>query len=148
MTDTINQMKTPAEHEQAGRDLVVTRNLVKLRNRLGFTRTAMAELLDLSPITYYRCEDQPLIGHRIWRTTAVRLGRFAYLAEITLRELEYMGTPIQALTPLRQVAVETGWTQEVLFNWYREEKITCWDLGILGLWVHDEDLHLISNAGA
>ena len=141
----MNQVKSPREHEEYGRWLVTQQWLVETRERLGLTRTAMAELLHVAPPTYNRCEDEPAFGRRIWRETAERIGRFFYLTEITLDELERFGIDFSHLIPFHVVAVKTGVMQEVLMRWYRAGEIHAEDLGVLGLWVHQEDLHLIQE---
>ncbi len=142
----IRVMKTPQEHEQSGRALVASGDIVKLRERLRLTRSAMAEMLHMSTVTYYRCEDEPQSASRMWRSTAARLGRFAYLAEITLAELATENVRVQDLTPLHMVAVQYGMPQEVLLHWYRNGTIHAEDLGILGLWIHRDDLHYLQEA--
>jgi DNA-binding XRE family transcriptional regulator len=146
VTDTISRMKSPEEHEEYGRALIVGAKLAPLRQVLGLTRTAMAEMLRVAPITYYRCEDDPSLGGRIWGTTAQRVGRLAWLAQVTLDQLDDLGIEIRKLTPFHRLAQTTGWPQEVLLKWYRAGMIEAEDLGILGLWVHDDDLHLIAEA--
>lgn len=142
----IRVMRTPLEHTNYGRDLVWTENLAFLRGRLGFTRSAMADLLHMSPLTYNKCEDDPESGRRIWASTAERLGRFAYLAELTLAELEEEGVELADLSPLHMVAMTQGIPQEVMLRWYRNGIIRGVDLGVLGLWIHKDDLHILREA--
>lgn len=142
----IRAMRTPLEHVDHGRDLVWTGDLAQLRARLGFTRSAMADLLHMSPLTYNRCEDDPNSADRMWASTAERLGRFAYLAERTLSELEGEGVTLAELTPLHMVAMNHGLPQEVMLRWYRNGIIRGVDLGVLGMWIHKDDLYLLSEA--
>lgn len=142
----IRVMRTPSEHVDYGRDLVWTGDLAKLRARLGFTRSAMADLLHMSPLTYNRCEDDPPSADRMWASTAERLGRFAYLASITLSELDHEGVVLADLTPLHMVAMTQGMPQEVMLRWYRNGIIRGVDLGVLGLWIHKDDLHILREA--
>ena len=142
----LGRMKKSQDHEKSGRALIASGNLVNLRNRLGLSRSAMTELLQLSVATYARYETEPESGWRMRPWTAERVGRFAYLAEITLAELAEDNITVDDLTPLHIAAVMHGIPQEVLFHWYRSGVIQAEDLGILGLWIHKEDLHLVEEA--
>lgn len=142
----IRGMRTPSEHAEHGRELVRSGQIVHLREELGLTRSAMADLLHLSPMTYNRFED-PDNALRMWDSTAERLGRFAYLAELTLHELEADGIKLSELTPLHLVAMTHGMPQEVILSWYRNGDIHGVDLGVLGLWIHKDDLHMLREVG-
>lgn len=133
------QVKTPQEHTTHGRTLVSTGGLTQLRERLGLTRSAMAELLHMSPVTYIRCED-PGTAFKMWASTAERLGRFAYLARITMERLESEGIYLSELTPLHIVARDYAFPQELLLSWFREGCLLAEDLGILGVWIRKADL--------
>lgn len=139
-------MRTPTEHVEAGRALVRAGRLSTLRNKLGFTRTAMADLLQLSAITYNRCEDEPRSAGAIWPSTAERLGRFHYLAEKTLTELKSEDVRLSDLMPMHVIATYHGIPQEVLWDWYRRGDIDFVDLGILGLWMYKEDLYQLDRS--
>lgn len=138
--------RLPSEHADYGRNLVWTGDLAKLRARLGLAPTAVAAMLHMSPVTYKRCETQPSSAGSMWTSTAERLGRFAYLAERTLADLESEGIRLDEMVPLHIVATTHGLPQEVLLSWYRLGAIQAEDLGILGLWIHKEDLHLVREA--
>lgn len=148
LSSSVSRVRTSVEHEQYGRNIITSSELLPLRNELGVSRTAMAEILRLSPITYYHCEDNPQFGTRIWSGTAQRVGRMCWLTRITLNHLYEDNVDIRRLTPFHRLPVKTGWPQEVLLNWYRQGRIAAEDLGILGLWVHDDDLHLIAEVAA
>jgi DNA-binding XRE family transcriptional regulator len=136
----VSVTKTLEEHEQVGRDLVRYGRLIRLRRKLGLSRTTMAELLSIAPATYIRCESQPLSSDRMWKSTAERLGRFAWLAYRQLDQLEVDGIPVDDLMPMNLVAQEYGVPQEILLQWYRQGQVEGVDLGILGLWFHRDDL--------
>ena len=140
----MGQMPTLQEHEARGRELVLREELRDLRDTLGLTRSAMAELLSMSPVTYTKCE-KPEYSGKMWTTTAERLGRFAWLAEKQLDELSEHGIIIDQLMPLPVVATVSGLPQELLMKWHRDGVIATEDLGILGLWIYREDLHLIGE---
>lgn len=142
----IGAMRTPQMHEMAGREAVMYGQLATLRQKLGLTRSGMAEILMMSPVTYNRCEDEPRSAGRMWRSTAERLGRFTWLAEQTLDRLAADGVDMAQLTHLPTVATTYGLPQEVLLRWYRSGAIHAEDLGILGLWIHKQDLHLVEEA--
>ena len=141
----IQAMQTPEQHENRGRDLVWTGQLTTLRVRLGFTRGAMAELLHMSPVTYNRCEDLPGTANSMWSSTAERLGRFSWLAEKTLADMDTINVTLSDYTPLHLLAMTHGLPQEVLLKWYREGVIQAEDLGVLGLWVHKDDEYLLNE---
>lgn len=139
-------MRTPSEHAARGRQLVADGELQQVRLSLGLSRSAMAVLLHMAQLTYNRCERRPESADRMWESTAQRLGRFVYLAELTLTELEHEGVDLKDLTPLHVLATTHGLPQEVMLKWYREGVIHAEDLGILGLWVHKDDLHFLRQA--
>jgi hypothetical protein len=143
----ICSMPTVDDHVAAGRSLVGDKRLVTLRHRLGFTRSAMANVLHMSPSAYNKLEDIEGAWERMWTSTAERLGRFEFLAEITLNELATDGLPtLEDLSPLHVIATQHGLPQELMLKWYREGKLPAWDLGILGLWVHKDDVHYLREA--
>lgn len=141
----MSRMPTLQEHEARGRNAVLNGHLQDLRKKIGLTRSAMAELLSMSPVTYSRCE-LPSYAGVMWKTTAERLGRFVWLAEQQVAELEDDGLKLDDLIPLPVIATLAGLPQELLMKWHRDGVIACEDLGILGLWVHREDLVTIGEA--
>jgi hypothetical protein len=139
-------MPTVDDHVVAGRALVETGDLVALRHRLGFTRTAMANVLHMSPSAYNKLEDADGAWERMWTSTAERLGRFEFLAEMTLKELAAEGVTLDDLSPLHVMATQHGLPQELMLKWFRDGRLPAWDLGILGLWIHKDDVHYLRNA--
>jgi hypothetical protein len=77
---------------------------------------------------------------RLWPQTAERVGRFYRIASEELQLLEDDGITLSKLMPLYLAASTIGVPQELLLQWYREGKFDAVDLGILGLWVHRDDL--------
>lgn len=139
----IMAMPTVADHVTYGRNLVGSGQLVRLRHRIGLTRSAMANLLHMSPITYKRMEEDQTIHSRMWESTAERVGRFAYLAETTLDDLREENVPLDDLSPLHVIATNHGLPQELMLQWFRAGKLPAYDLGILGLWIHKDDVHYL-----
>ena len=133
-------------HVETGRQLVADGGLVRLRKELGFTRTAMSEMLCIAPLTYTRWESQPDTSSRMWEESAARLGRFAIVANRTLSDLRETGIKLNDMLPLHMVAMELGMPQELILQWYRDKKIHATDLGILGLWIYKSELHLLREA--
>lgn len=131
------------ENVQKGRELVKTGELRRFRESLGLTRNAMATMLHAAPVTYHSWEDEP--GTRMWNTTAERLGRFYFSVLKVLDELDPAIT-LADLTPLHMIATQYGLPQEVLLQWYRDGRLPAVDLGILGLWIHKDDEHLLREA--
>lgn len=142
----MGQMPTLLEHEAVGREIVLYGRLLDLRQRLDLTRSAMAELLLMSQVTYNRLEAEPEYAGRMWKSTAEKLGRFVWLAWLTIDRLQDDGIDISTLMPMSTVAVLAGLPQELLLKWHRTGAILAEDLGILGLWVHRDELHLIWEA--
>lgn len=138
-------MRTPSEHARNGRNLVYTGQLSQVRIKLGFTRSAMAELLHMSRATYNKCEDEPDSARVIWSSTAERLGRFVYLMELTVERLAAEGVELRDMMPFHVIALQYGLPQEVLLHWYRQGLVYAEDLGVLGLWVRKDDLYMLDN---
>jgi hypothetical protein len=121
-----------------GRAVVADGRLKILRNRLGITRSAMSELLYTNMVTYANWERRPDVNLR--RGTAERVGRFYFNALNQLETLEREGHDPLEYVSLGVVSTLLGVAQEVLFQWYRDDKVKALDAGILGLWVHRKDL--------
>lgn len=142
----IQNMRTPDEHARNGRNLIYTGQLARVRTRLGFTRSAMAQLLQMSRPTYTKCEDDPHSARSVWSSTAERLGRFVYLMELTMDRLEDdYGVVLADLMPLHVVALQYGLPQEVMIRWHLQDLLPLEDLGVLGLWMRKDDLHMLDN---
>ena len=116
-----------------GREIVAEQMLKPLREKLGLTRSAMAELLHTSVFTYSTWENKP--DTALWPSTASRIGRFHRAATDQLEGLAAEGIQVKELVPLHIASSQLGVPQELLFQWYREEKFEAVDLGILGLWL-------------
>lgn len=122
-----------------GREVVTEGKLYKLRERLKLSRNAMADMLHTSFITYTNWEQQP--GVRLWPSTAARIGAFYKAATAELEEHEaHGGEPLHELMPFHMVATYCGVPQEQLLHWYRDGQFEAVDLGILGLWVHRDEM--------
>jgi hypothetical protein len=122
---------------ELGRAVATDGRLAQLRSQLGLSRQAMAELLHTSTIVYASWEARAV---RLWPSTAERVGRFYRFASEELRILEDDGIELSKLMPLYLVASTIGVPQELLLSWYRDGNFEAVDLGILGLWVHRDDL--------
>jgi hypothetical protein len=68
------------------------------------------------------------------------VGRFYRFATKELEILEDDGIQLSKLMPLYLAAATIGVPQELLLSWYRQGNFEAVDLGILGLWVHRDDL--------
>lgn len=122
---------------ELGRAVAADGRLAQLRSRLGLSKQAMAELLHTSTIVYASWEARAV---RLWPSTAGRVGRFYRFASKELDILEDDGIKVSELMPLYLVASSIGVPQELLLSWYRNGDFDAVDLGILGLWVHRDDL--------
>lgn len=145
--DTLTMIAGPALREFAlqtleevrlGREVVAEGNLRPLREKLGLTRSAMAELLHTSMFTYSSWELRP--NTVLWPSTAGRIGRFYRAATAQLEGLEADGIQLDELMPLHIASSLLGMPQELLFQWYREGKFNAVDLGILGLWLYRDEV--------
>jgi len=126
-----------------GREVVANEKLQLLRERLGLTRSAMAELLNTSIFTYSSWEKRP--NTAVWPSTAGRIGRFYQAATRQLDILDEELISIGELMPLHGAASVLGVPQEVLFKQYREGQLEAVDLGILGLWVYRDYIEAITG---
>ena len=131
------------EMAELGREVVLNGRLGHLRLDLGLSRSAMAELLSTSNSVYTTWESNP--PHRMWGSTAARIGRFYVNATRQLDDLRDHQIPIDELMPLFAAASALGVAQELLLKCYREDKFHAEDLGILGLWVYRDDLQAIGR---
>lgn len=121
-----------------GRAVVADGRLMAMRAVLGVTRSAMAELLHTSPITYAAWERKP--ETILWPSTAERVGRFFAQADAELRLLEEEGVDLLGLIPLHIASSTLGLPQEQLLTRYNAGGFEAEDLGILGLWVRRSEL--------
>ena len=128
----------PSEAIDLGRAVVADGRLKQLREYLGITRNAMSALLHTNLITYAYWERNPLVN--LHTSTAGRVGRFYHLALQEIDMLKELGLEPRDLVSFRVAATLLGVPQEVLLRWFREERFTAIDTGILGLWLHKEDL--------
>lgn len=133
----------PEEAAELGRAVVADGRLKILRNRLRITRSAMAGLLHTNMVTYADWERRPEV--RLRPATAQRVGRFYHAAIQELDLLAEYGLDTDGLVPFHIMATLLGMPQEVLLQWYREERFTAVDAGILGLWVKLEDLNRLRS---
>jgi hypothetical protein len=143
ITDTRFREFTVREDDdvELGRAVAMDGRLAKLRSQLGLSRQAMAEYLHTSTIVYANWEARTV---RLWPSTAGRVGRFYRFATEELRILEDDGIELSKLMPLYLAAATIGVPQELLLSWYRDGHFEAVDLGILGLWVHRDDLAEVS----
>lgn len=120
------------DHADLGRKVIKDGLLTELRDRLGWSRNAMAEALLTSPITYSAWEGNP--DTRLWTSTAERVGAF-YEAAMGIMETADFST----LVPFYYLASDLGIPQEELMRRYRDGVYQAEDLGVLGLWITQDD---------
>ena len=123
---------------ELGREVVRNGQLQVLRERLGLTRNAMAELLYISAFTYSNWERRHTV--ELWPGTAQRVGRFYRIATTQLQVLEESGVTLTNLIPFHLVATKLGLPQELLLRMYRDGEVDAVEAGILGLWVEQAEL--------
>ena len=129
---------TDEADEALGRQAVYEGWLQVLRERLGLSRMIMAEILYTTIPTYAAWEINPLIALRT--DTAKKIGRFYRAATQQLADLEKEGVVLTEYLPFHIAANRLHTGSEVLLQRYRRGEIAAMDCGILGLWVHQEDL--------
>src|SRR5262245_52126224 len=128
-----------------GRQVVDNKELVALRERLGFSRNLMSELFHVNPMTYAGWERGP--GAKLKPLVAEKIGRFYVQAQEAMTQLEEEGIHLKDLVPFHLVAAAAGLPQEVLLMRYREGEVEGIELGMLGLWLHRTDLVLLGVDG-
>jgi len=133
------------EQIEHGRTVVTDGGLRMLRERLGLTRGAIADMLQTDVVTYTGWEKRP--DTALWRATAARIGRFHVAAWRALGKLEEIEMDINLLHPLHVAASVTGVPQEVLLQWYREDRLPGEDLGVLGVWLYRDNLGEVNQIG-
>jgi transcriptional regulator with XRE-family HTH domain len=116
--------------------------LIQLRTTLGLTHHAMAELLYTSQQTYRGWES----GAWPRREGRARIDRFIESAKAQLDQLEQGGWDLAGLVPLSVASSLLGVPHETLFHAYRDGRYQAFDLGILGIWVRQEELDAILEA--
>lgn len=116
--------------------------LKQLRELLGLSLHAMAELLYTSQQTYRGWE----AGAQPRKEGRVRIETFIESARAQLDRLSEGGWNLVGLVPLSVASSMLGVPHETLFHAYREDKYHAFDLGILGIWVRNEELDNILEA--
>jgi DNA-binding XRE family transcriptional regulator len=140
-SDPLERGKVLISNDEAvmlGREVVADGRLKDLRERLGLTRFAMAEILQIAWPTYANWERRPVA---LRRETAARVGRFYKSAILELGVLQEHDVNISDMIPFHVVATVLGIPQEQLLYRYRNGEFEATDMGILGLWVHQSDLN-------
>lgn len=120
------------DHANLGRKVLKDGRLTALRDRLGWSRNAMAEALLISPITYSAWEAYP--DTRLWSSTAKRVGAFYEAASGILETVD-----VSDMVPFYYLASILGIPQEELMRRYRNGDYHAEDLGSLGLWISRDD---------
>lgn len=126
-----------------GREVVKKGQLKALRKRLGITRNAMAELLNIAWPTYSAWEERPVT---LRLDTAARLGRFYAFAVEELNLLTEAGVNVEELMPFHLVATLLAIPQEELLRRYRDGEFQAVDAGLLGLWIYKSELEHLKKS--
>lgn len=130
---------------QQGRIIAESGDLRRLRERINLKPAAMATLMGVSPLTYSSWERaSESQRRRMWIATAEKIARFHNAATRQLDLLEREGIDLTSLIPYHLAATLLGIPQELLIKWYREDRATATDLGVLGLWMDRAELERLS----
>lgn len=116
-----------------GRAVVQEGGLQVLRELLGLTRNAMADMLYVATHTYTNWEI--LADIHVTPVNAGRIGRFYRQAMNQIEDLIELGIDPRTIMPLHEAATLMSVPQDQLFRKYRRGELDCLDLGVLGLWV-------------
>ena len=116
--------------------------LKELRDVLGLSLHAMAELLYTSQQTYRGWEG----GAQPRKEGRARIETFIESAHAQLDRLQESGWNLAGLVPLSVASSMLGVPHETLFHAYRDSKYRAFDLGILGIWVGEDELDAILEA--
>lgn len=128
---------TKNEYIDLGRAVVKDGRLQALQRHLRFSATYVAEILGVSAMTYRTWISKPETN--LWEKLAYKVGRFYNASTAQLEQLDSDGIDLAGYRPLHAVAPLMGLPQEELLRRYREGEFPAMDLGILGLWVSDEE---------
>jgi DNA-binding XRE family transcriptional regulator len=120
-----------------GREAVASGHLQALREQVGLTQAAMADLVGVDPTRYRLWERET--STRLWTDSARRIGRFYRSAMRQVGLIEEMGYKPGELIPFMSVAPLLGITHEVLLRRYRKGEVQGVDLGVLGTWMTREN---------
>lgn len=134
-------MRVSDEWISLGREVVADGQLGVLRRHLGLNRNSMAYLLQTTVAIYTSWEQNH--SKKIRPATAARIGRFYYLAQRQMELLAEEDIKISLLMPLHHAITLLGVPQELMVKMYRRGDFEAVDLGILGLWLYEEDLEEI-----
>jgi DNA-binding XRE family transcriptional regulator len=116
--------------------------LQQLRHGLNLSCHAMAELLYTSQQTYRAWE----AGAQPRTEARARIETFLKSANEQLQRLADKGVTLNGLVPLNVASSMLGVPHETLFHGYRDAKFAALDIGVMGIWVHEEDLDTILKA--
>ena len=142
MTDTATPPIDIVAKAVAGREMIIRGDLWTLQKQFGLSRTALAALLEVSPLTVKAWQHRKAID-RVWRDIAARVYNLVTQGNLVQADLARSSIKIRTLMPLHSAAEQCGLPQEVIGRWVREERIRAEDLGLLGLWLYREDLAAI-----
>lgn len=107
--------------------------LVKLRDRLGLSRTALAALIGTSPDSLRKWETGK---QGMKRTSAMQVGSWWTAAQKELDKYELSGHDIYELTPVSNVVWQLGVSLATIMRWCTEGELDHEDLGVLGLFIY------------
>ena len=138
MTTDMERYADLVDRASEGRRIVRDGHLRYLRLKLGFSQTAMADLIGCSLITYRRWEHPDYTG-QIQERNARTIATIHEQVWTILAQLQDEDVVLAQYRPISLAAMYAGVPQEVLLARYRDgEYPDALDLGILGLWLPKE----------
>lgn len=114
-----------------GREAFFFGELLDYRVRLGLSKAALAEILNVTIPTLYRWESHGMMA-KLHDRNAESVSLFCSMAE---EVLDLHPDFAERFMTLAQLAQKLGITQEQVLQAYREDRIPGWDFGMLGIFV-------------
>lgn len=119
-------------NRDAGQQAFFLGELTEMRLRLGLSKQALADILDVAIATLYRWESYGPLG-RLNDSNAERVDLFVRAAQAALVDVPDFR---EHYITLAKAAQHLGFTQELLFSKYREGAVPmAEDFGFLGIFI-------------
>jgi hypothetical protein len=137
-----------AEAETIGRHALANAELEFLRNMFGLSYSRMAGHLHTNTLTLKRWVSDPEFASRIQATTAARIGQFCSDLVVLATDFGAKGIHVANLYPLSLLAGQLGRSvsSPAFTEMCQTGRITCYDMGILGTYIPQEQVDELKAA--